>query len=182
MPMKAATAFEKWFGASKVVGADGAPLVVYHGSKHSFTEFDRAALGGNFDNCVSRQGFYFTNDRSIANAYSWDREKNCAGNTINAYLSLQNPVYINGAAFGATANDYASLSKAIDDAKARGHDGAVIRNWKDGSGAMVQYVAFEPSQIKSALGNFGEFEAANNDIRFSLVDLDEEISTEAPCP
>lgn len=44
------------------------------------------------------------------------------------------------------------------------------------------YIAFSPEQVKSALGNNGEFNVANTDIRFSLADQDEEISSEAPCP
>lgn len=34
--------FKKWFGDSKVVDADGEPLIVYHGTSGDFTEFDPA--------------------------------------------------------------------------------------------------------------------------------------------
>ena len=49
----------------------------------------------------------------------------------------------------------------------------------------VHYIVFKPEQIKSAIGNNGDFDVANPDIRFSMADLDEdaaEHNTEAPCP
>lgn len=61
--------FWEWFGDSEVVDGEGRPLVVYHGTTASFTEFDvdfandEADLGG---------GFYFTNEPS-------DLEFNYAG-------------------------------------------------------------------------------------------------------
>jgi len=51
-------AFKKWFGKSKVVDADGKPLVVYHGTVSDFTKFDRQKANPESD---FGAGFYFTN-------------------------------------------------------------------------------------------------------------------------
>lgn len=53
--------FKKWFGDSKVVGEDGKPLAVYHGSVHNFDTFDkdRASAEGDMG-----AGFYFTDNES----------------------------------------------------------------------------------------------------------------------
>ena len=77
--------------------------------------------------------------------------------------------------------------------KSAGFDGITYVNEVEGVGRgatgriknpaeNMTWVAFDSSQVKSALGNNGCFDAENTDIRFSLVDLDEEISAEAPCP
>lgn len=44
-PVTETQAFRTWFGDSKVVDADGAPLVVYHGTGAAFTQFDGMAWG-----------------------------------------------------------------------------------------------------------------------------------------
>lgn len=59
-PLKTDTAaFRNWFKGSKVVDAEGKPLVVYHGTTADFSVFDRAK--GNVESDVGR-GFYFTNE------------------------------------------------------------------------------------------------------------------------
>jgi hypothetical protein len=54
---KADTEFRRWFGASKVVDAAGAPRVVYHGTLHTITD-------GVFR--VGERGIFFTDDPDIA--------------------------------------------------------------------------------------------------------------------
>jgi hypothetical protein len=39
-----AKAFKAWFGDSKIVGPDGKPLVVYHGTKHDFDTFEARTM------------------------------------------------------------------------------------------------------------------------------------------
>jgi len=62
-------AFKKWFGDSKVVDAEGKPLVVYHGTPTGgFTEFSkdyRGRTGGR-----SRGGFSFATNREAAEGYA----------------------------------------------------------------------------------------------------------------
>lgn len=55
------------------------------------------------------------------------------------------------------------IDKFTQQMKARGHDGAVY----DHGNGVVEIVAFEPTQVKSAIGNNGDFDPANPDIRFS---------------
>ena len=54
--------FGKWFGNSVVVGADGKPLVVFHGTnKGGFTSFSLRKAG---------HGFFFTSSRAHARSYA----------------------------------------------------------------------------------------------------------------
>lgn len=79
--------------------------------------------------------------------------------------------------------DYPDDTASTDDlarwARKHGYDGLVIRNVCDngptGSFASEEsrapsdlYVAFRPNQIKSAVGNNGDYDAANPGIRFSM--------------
>jgi transposase len=140
-------AFKRWFGDSKVVDADGKPLVVYHGTNEDITQFDPSK---------GRQveGVFMTPEKSYANAFGNGRTG--GGNVMPLYASIKNPRYISLARW-----NFESLSEAMSDGK---HDGVIVRN-DDGSVYVV--VAKNPSQIKSATGNNGNFDPTNPDIRYS---------------
>lgn len=61
--------FYKWFGDSKVVDAEGSPLVVYHGTVHKFNAFSKDELGKTTNSPSAFQGFFFTN--KAYNAYQY---------------------------------------------------------------------------------------------------------------
>jgi hypothetical protein len=126
-------AFKRWFGDSKVVDADGKPMVMYHSTESDFDTFD-------------------TNRRSVGGAGSWFTSKAIGQsgygegeNVMPVYLSLQNPKMID------TSRESGDVfkQKFID----QGYDGVVMK----GDGPVVTAVAFHPDQIKSAIGNNGEF-------------------------
>ena len=52
--------FWKWFGDSKVVDADGKPLVVYHGTAGDFNEFSFDELGKTTGTISAKKGFFFS--------------------------------------------------------------------------------------------------------------------------
>ena len=80
-PPEDSEAFQKWFGDSKIVDDDGQPLVVYHGSKNNFDQFDPITIkyvGSNGD------GFYFSPDRNESMRYG--------PNVREFYLSIKKPL------------------------------------------------------------------------------------------
>lgn len=155
--------FKRWFGDSKVVDADGEPLVVYHGSSEtSISKFE------------SEDGrFYFTDSKAVANGYGRKigERKNAA--TYSAYLNMARPdVYdMQGASWhddGVGTEVYGY----IRDAKEAGFDGVILENFADGATARTAkpstvYVVFTPEQIKSATGNNGNFDPEDPRISFS---------------
>lgn len=173
-PQTDTPAFRAWFGKSKVVDAKGEPLVVYHGTHRDFAAFDAKAPSTH----IPLPGFYFTPDPSIASTFSESGAKmaeNRAGrafeplgaNVMPAYLAVQNPLDFDaseGVMKGFVSEKI--IKEIILEAQRKGHDGVVIRGWRDGSGP-VQYVAFRPEQIKSAIGNTGAFDPENPDIRMA---------------
>lgn len=178
-------AFTRWFDDSKVVGADGKPLVVYHGTKADFSEFDPAKIGAS-DEGLAGKGFYFTYNPEEASSYAM-RDNFGSGdapNVLPAYVSIRNPLVITHGVLpdgrkvqdlhggiGINANGGAAVRKLAEDGD---HDGVM---WVSLDGAVRHVMAFRAEQIKSAIGNNGNFDSANPDIRFSVNSIAADSST-----
>ena len=155
-------AFRRWFGDSKVVDENGAPLVVYHGTNADFDAFNPVAEG--------IDGIYFSSDPVVAQQYADWRSSDFGGDgrLYSAYLAIRNPLVVEGMRdFDADA-----FQDAVDRAKDAGHDGVIVRNVRDGWNADAPladtYIAFRPSQIKSATGNNGNFDPESDSILESV--------------
>lgn len=136
----------------------GNPVVVYHATESDITAFNTrdAVENQSFyygeDNGREKDagGFFFTPDKTLANDYAENRPN---ANIIPVYLKLNNPVYLDEMSLEEQGN-------YLREARANGHDGAII-------GDGLEYVVFTPEQIKSAIGNNGEYSKSNPDVRFS---------------
>lgn len=170
--LKDSEAFKKWFGDSKVVDKNGDPLVVYHATDSEFNVFDRSKLGdftsGNTDwrpAVRSAQiGFWFS-DHDLAETVFTDPDK-----TKAVYLSIQKPYRTKLDSLW-NALEHTRPETYVKRLQERGYDGLRVQDSEFGG---VSYVAFEPTQIKSATNNSGAFDPANPDIRFSLKSTVEE--------
>lgn len=136
-------AFKRWFGGSKVVDAKGEPLVVYHGSRADIPEFDPSMAPE-----TRAKAMFFSPDKDTASSFAIGD----GGNVAPVYLSMKNPLE-----FEFNAAQYASPyyeKMMMDEAIRAGHDGMVITS----PGRQTMYVAFRSEQIKSAVGNNGNFD------------------------
>ena len=129
--------FHNWFGASKVVDANGQPLVVYHGTNQDFKVFDASMASTSTGDPNTVLGFFFTDQQHDAARYG--------DKMLQVYLSIKNP-------YEATMDELVSLEKEDyeamrDDLIASGHDG-IVAPFDDGEGNW--YVAFNSAQIKNA--------------------------------
>lgn len=93
--------FWRWFGESKVVDAEGRPLVVYHGSPIAGTEvFDPEEGGKLVKTGLARYGTYFTDNTELASEYAAGRRREDGVTTEQSvypvYLKIDNPVEVNG--------------------------------------------------------------------------------------
>ena len=169
--------FKRWFGNSKVVDAEGNPLVVYHGTRaeNGITEFLLSSDG------TFGAGIYF-GTKGDANNYSERRAYDeAAGAIYPVFVSLQNPLRVKTSAKlgwgqavvnalpaelrkGLTEQDDfgSDLKNAVE---AAGHDGLIIEY----AGGDLEVVAYRPEQIKSAIGNNGDFDPANPNILRQVV-------------
>ena len=148
---------------SKVVTPEGEPLVVYHGTRSSFDQFGNDKLGTATGADSTKLGHFFTDTvsgdprgymASGADVYAADRQGSYegGGNIVPAYLNLTNPKTLTSADMVRAHIDKDAL-KMRQEAVAAGHDGFVYRDGKEN-----WYIAFDPKQIKSALGNSGLFD------------------------
>lgn len=184
-------AFKAWFGDSKVVDGEGKPLVVYHGTGLDFSSFSKEHQGRTFKHenlDVPDDGFWFATDPDRAHWYaskSANAVKDGAQRLIPVYLQLKNP-YIHTAQQFADEGLYGLPDLYM--LEKQGYDGVIIERGEYGQGddwATVQpvtsrdFAVFNPNQIKSAIGNNGEYSRNTADIRCSLPHPDD-VSSEAP--
>jgi hypothetical protein len=192
-PVTETRAFKKWFEGSRVVDAEGQPLRVYHGTNlyqygdkvlGDITTFERdksKIKGGKPE--FDAVGSWFSASPDAAAIY---------GKAIYpTYLNLKNPLTMTWAEFmqrgqkGDPKWTNKNLAKKGEVPmymaegawnpeglrtwlKEQGYDGIKFPASEkvDGQPHDV-YVALEPEQIKSAIGNKGTFDPTNPDIRFS---------------
>lgn len=160
-------------GVSKVTDPEtGEPLVVYHGTAADFNAFDNKKTGAN-DRGLWGRGHYFS--AVVRNANSYAERQGDGARVIPAFSSIKNPLVLRTGTDlvtrlpdGTNYRDFVGAnldgSKIKEIAESGGYDG-VIQIKPDGF--IGDLVAYTPSQIKSAIGNTGEFGADNDDIRFS---------------
>lgn len=173
------------------------PSVFYHGTKGDFNEFKVGSPGinsnvfGNWD--TTRAGIFFTEDKKFAESFSVQGDSKQGANVIPVYLKAENPIWLTE---GFDDSDIEKLSELginprlmrnikanqiwgmfdkeddgdffVSKLKEAGYDSAIIIEPDHNSDENVEtWIVFDPNQIKSAIGNNGEYSSANNDIRFS---------------
>jgi hypothetical protein len=187
--------FKNWFGDSKVVDADGKPLVMYHGTRspQDFNTF-RTDSGHNYG-----PGAYFTPEARRASGYAGEQE---GARVYSTYVSVEKPYIVqsdatiqdlgyklrqdpaNDALIQKLLQKYNSTDKnilgnaEIGNAwlREQGYDGIIKqRNRYTENGyvpEVVEVVAFKPEQVKSATGNKGTFSPESKDIRYQRGPID----------
>jgi predicted RNA binding protein YcfA (HicA-like mRNA interferase family) len=178
-PQEDTPQFKKWFKQSAVVDADGKPLVVYHGtSPGGFSEFNPESHFGTKQAAEDRMRMYL--GRSAKRAGTAGSES-----FYPVYLSIQNPLDVTDKEASDVAQlhklvkklypeEYSAAERAnnlimpVDFLKTKGFDGFRYVNAMEDKGS-ISWVAFSPTQIKSATGNRGTFDENNPDIRFSIA-------------
>ncbi len=155
--------FHRWFSGSQTIDEHGRPKVFYHGSPSSeIHAFDRSFEGANTGSQTDEHGlggFYFTSNPNIADTYSRSFEvemadmaqqefgiepkQNLPKSTIYpVYLKMKRPML----------TDKAISKSTINSAILSDKDGIVLDN-----GDYNESMVFDPSQIKSAIGNTGSY-------------------------
>ena len=139
-----------------LLGTEGNPLVLYHGTAEIFETFSKDRVGSCHadiiredceDESLDPTAFYFTNDPETAIWYAKDSAKKLGipemdGVVISVALSMATPKKVN---FQGEGREY--LGEEIEGAKRQGNDGLICRNYDDG-GVSDHYVVFDASQIK----------------------------------
>ncbi len=183
--------FKRWFGKSRVVDKQGNPLVVYHGTSIdiNFKEFfpfshfgtleqshrtlREPHMGLHFDRiipCYLRIENPFVVPDNFRKGDTWitDLFRN-----IISFLRQTNPTNAKdfndkfGALFRNAERNPQKYRKKLGElilrwCKIKGYDGFIYENQREGKG--LSFMVFDPTQVKSAIGNTGEFNLADPDI------------------
>lgn len=183
-------AFKQWFGGSKVVDEDGKPKVMYHSTSVWTSADGKRALGDfsvfnrNASVDVARRpvsldtvGSWFSDIPAVSEQYG-------NGATYPVFLSIQKPWVTTFEALARTANRILRKSQGTpvgkegvdalrDWMQKAGYDGINLQHDDGAANGSMEFkdqdvwVALEPTQIKSAIGNNGDFDPTNPDIRYS---------------
>jgi hypothetical protein len=175
--------FKKWFGDSKVVNDDGSPKVMYHGTQADITEFKGKLL-------------FVSPNQNVANKFAADdmlygpesTYLTPGANVLPVYVKANNPFdYQNKkqvdelfekikSMFAKESRENAKRllsegnfkltedSRVIDAIKSLGYDGLYVEEF-----GTKNLAVFEPNQIKSAIGNTGDYSTEVADIRYEEV-------------
>lgn len=156
-------AAERAMPASVVRDEGGKLLPVYHWTNASFNSFDRsyARTGNEMD------GFFFAPDAESTREYG--------DNAVRAYLNITNPAY--DPYLDRTHEDSGTLLR--ERLAYEGYDGVI----RTENGKIVEYMAFDPEQIKSAepvvhddngkvIPLSERFNSKSRDVRYSNRDVD----------
>lgn len=173
--------FKNWFGDSKVVDDQGKPLVMYHGTAASFDEFGKSFRGA----------IFVTPDKKFADIYAGTSEtieKGFSPNVMPLYVKASNPFdYENPShvdkvmkVLGESDPEFfvgttvgRQLKRRLEQGIWEEIETKDVQNAIKKLGFDAFYVnegdvknlgVFDPTQIKSAIGNVGTFDPKNPSI------------------
>ena len=185
--------FKRWFRGSKAVNSDGTPKILYHNTNADFDAFDVSLSGSNQGQThgdgiylsESKDAFAYAGKKQLAlyavikKPFEMKLSKKQATYVLEKYaatkhdLDKYNGLYRNHAMEKLLSpvrvfdylSEYANDNgiKVSDILKDLGFDG--VHSWGE-------WVAFDPTQVKSATHNTGAFDKNNPKFRFSLPEAD----------
>lgn len=173
--------FRNWFGNSKAIDGEGKPWVHYHVTSRHFSEF----IPGGYDPSLSGPAIWLTPHK-----HSQPAAHNVMGrgtfregaNVMPLYVKIENPLYVTDSdreekaelvkKFGSKSYSWPMTLHPEDVKKMKdaGYDGIFHINDQSGvkfnpeTGEGLETIVFDPGQLKSAIGNSGEFNPKRNDI------------------
>lgn len=147
----------------------------YHGTKSSFDEFSKAAIGSASDPGWYGKGFYFSKNPEVAAGYASPQGRTEGANILPVRLKMENPLILDHWSGDAErikteerlkkigiedigSADPAELTRM---AKEAGYDSIIFGNPTDKS---TEYVVFEPSQVRSKFAKFDPAEADSTNL------------------
>ncbi len=164
--------------SSKVVDENGEPMVVYHGTwvsrGENYDKWNPKKEAPFYQFNKSDNGIHFgTEDQA---EYIIARKRRISEEDKGDYTGFSH-IY---ASFLNIRNMYETYdaglrwAAVISEAKSNGYDGLFYGNTHEGRYKKNSYVVFNSTQIKSATDNIGTFNEEDEDIRYMLVNVQDE--------
>jgi hypothetical protein len=172
-PQTESPQFKNWFGQSKIVDEKGKPQVYYHATGENFDVFkpnDKGVIFASPDKNWVQGGFM-----------PLDKEQSTSGSVMPVYIKAENPFdYRNPEHLSNLLENLdvrESIQEHIRNGRPMGIEKPVVIEKIKELGYDSLYVTeegitnigvFEPTQVKSSLGNKGAFDKGNPNVLFSL--------------
>lgn len=165
-PAERANNFAAWAQEAPLIPAmsghtfkTGEPIVAdaFHGTARDFDSFSNQTLGEKTGGPDARGGHFLSDNPGAADQFTWENGDK-SGHIMPAYVRLLNPLVSDHFLNGSTGT---AAGKIIEEAKRAGHDGVIFPRSDMLGNKGATFVAFDPKQIKSAIGNSGRFDPAS---------------------
>jgi hypothetical protein len=177
-------AAERDTNLAKFLEGSKAPPTVYHSTSKDFNQFSPKKLGQNTKHPTTKLGFFTAADPASTEDFITSTSGISKGlyepgaNVMPLHLSIKNPYEIPSSQYLLQSMALQNMKKKdadkfvqefIDSVKAEGHDGLLIKAnprglAKGNEFTSDNWVAFEPTQIKSSIGNRGTYDIEDADI------------------
>jgi hypothetical protein len=177
-------AAERDANLAKFLEGSKAPPTVYHSTSKDFNQFSAKKLGQNTKHPTTKLGFFTAADPASTEDFITSTSGISKGlyepgaNVMPLHLSIKNPYEIPSTQYLLQSMALQNMKKKdadkfvqefIDSVKAEGHDGLLIKAnprglAKGNEFTSDNWVAFEPTQIKSSIGNRGTYDIEDPDI------------------
>jgi hypothetical protein len=136
----------------------------YHGTKQDIAEFDINSKNKKDFGWLGK-GVYISPFTSIAQNYANIKKGDNGPNVIPLYAKINNPIMADETLKYSLMNkSEAAIGKWTLEQIAKGFDSVIMT--LDGS-EIAEVVIFDPNQLKSAIGNNGDYSTESNDIRLN---------------
>jgi len=183
-PQESLPAAERDANLAKFLEGSKAPPTVYHATSKDFNQFSAKKLGQNTKHPTTKLGFFTAADPASTEDFITSTSGITKGmyeegaNVMPLHLSIKNPYEIPSTQYLLQSMALQNMKKKdadkfvqdfIDSAKAEGYDGLLIKANPKGLAKGNEFtsdnwVAFEPTQIKSSIGNRGTYDINEPDI------------------
>jgi hypothetical protein len=177
-------AAERDANLAKFLEGNKAPPTVYHSTSKDFNQFSSKKLGQNTKHPTTKLGFFTAANPASTEDFISSTSGVSKGlyesgaNIMPLHVSIKNPYEIPSTKYLLQSMALQNMKKKdadkyvqdfVDSLKAEGHDGLLIKaNPKGLAGgnefSSDNWVAFEPTQIKSATGNRGTYDINEPDL------------------
>jgi hypothetical protein len=173
-------AFKKWFGNSKVTDTEGNPLMLVHVTDKAFTKF---TPGGKAPRADIKAGKWSGRAIWLKLPFGEGRTEHRGSGrtegsrTIPLFAKIEQPMIVDDDTRDFVRSLYGSYfpqimsDEAIQMLRDDNYDGVIEYEKGHKLGApekITEVVVFDPTQVKSAFGNRGEFDGSKADITLSV--------------
>ena len=171
--------FKRWFGKSKLLDADGNPQVYYHATPEDFSEFKAGGKNAGLSGHAIWLSPYADHQAAAHNIGGGKRGFAAGTNVMPLYVKMERPLVIDDKTslewarevFANGSQEFPQVMPkewAAEVQRDGEYDGIIFKGEALGWGPRSnEIMVFDPSQLKSAIGNNGKFDPTNPDITMS---------------